>query len=303
MSNEDEIEPQKTTDINERLMWSLEMVEQLIEVLHEVFQVGGAADNSFKKATFELAVTKVRGVYKGPLDITQEKCKNKWADIKKKWGHWVCLSEQSGFGFNPETELYEAYDYVWDNLNKSKPTIIWHKTHTLHHRDLIGEILHEAQATGKSAFTTTDPTPIDPRLLAYDIDTPTSSVSPAPGAKSTVAYNKSKKRLRAEGEDDEDKVAVVHKKVDLGFAITGLTEEMALGRKAKEGFKTIPQQAIQLLEKEYRKRLHIMAFIQAITFFKDEGNAGTFVALTELETRDRYLEIVVGVELDQGDSS
>ena len=70
VSNEDEIEPQKTTDINERLMWPLEMVEQLIEVLHEVFQVSGATYNSFKKATFELAVTKVRGVYKGPLDIT-----------------------------------------------------------------------------------------------------------------------------------------------------------------------------------------------------------------------------------------
>ena len=70
VSNEDEIELQKTTDINERLIWSLEMVEQLIEVLHEVFQVSGAADNSFKKATFELAATKVRGVYKGPLDIT-----------------------------------------------------------------------------------------------------------------------------------------------------------------------------------------------------------------------------------------
>lgn len=144
MPNKDELEPDKTTDANERLIWSLEMVEQLLEVLYEVFQAGGAADNSFKKTTFELAASKVRGVYKGPLDITQEKCKNKWADIKKKWGHWVCLSEQSGFGFNSETKLYEAYDYVWDNLNKSKPTIIWHKTYILHHRDLIGEILHKA---------------------------------------------------------------------------------------------------------------------------------------------------------------
>ena len=75
-----------------------------------------------------------------------------------------------------------------------------------------------------------------------------------------MAYNKSKKRARAKGEDNKDKVLVL-KKVDLRFIITGLTREMACIRKAKEEFKTIPQQAIQLLEKEYRKRLNIIAFI------------------------------------------
>jgi hypothetical protein len=33
------------------------------------------------------------------------------------------LSKQSGIGFNPDTELYEAPDYVWDSLNKSHPKI------------------------------------------------------------------------------------------------------------------------------------------------------------------------------------
>jgi hypothetical protein len=31
------------------------MREQLVEVLYQVFQDGGAADNSFKKSTFEKA--------------------------------------------------------------------------------------------------------------------------------------------------------------------------------------------------------------------------------------------------------
>src|SRR5437667_7871526 len=134
------------------------MLEQLVEVLHEVFENGGAADNSFKKATFEKAIVMVRRVYKGLIEITPGKCKNKWADIKRKWSHWVFLSKQSGIGFNPDTELFEAYEYVWDNLNKAHPKIIWHKTHVMPFRDIIRYILHDVQANGKGAVTLEEPT-------------------------------------------------------------------------------------------------------------------------------------------------
>ena len=62
------------------------MVELLVVALHKVFSEGGAADNSFKKATFQACVLTVRKVYKGsrPYDINWLKYKNKWADIKKK---------------------------------------------------------------------------------------------------------------------------------------------------------------------------------------------------------------------------
>ena len=54
----------------EKLVWSEEMIEQLVDTLYEVFEKGGAADNSFKKATFELAVHNIRKVYKGALKVT-----------------------------------------------------------------------------------------------------------------------------------------------------------------------------------------------------------------------------------------
>jgi hypothetical protein len=84
-----DIEESEDVEGLERLTWSLEMTEQLVEVLHEVFSEGGSADNSFKLATFEKAALKVRHIYKGPLEITRKRCKNKWQDLKKKWGHWV----------------------------------------------------------------------------------------------------------------------------------------------------------------------------------------------------------------------
>jgi hypothetical protein len=107
-----------------RMMWTEEMSEQLVEVLYKVFEDGGAADNSFKKATFEKTALKVRYVYKGSHKITWLKCKNKWADTKTKWGQWMFLSKQSGVGFNEEIELYKFSNYTWKSLNLAHPKII-----------------------------------------------------------------------------------------------------------------------------------------------------------------------------------
>ncbi len=75
------------------LEWNEEMKEQLITTLFEVFQAGGGSDNSFKKHIFELAATNVKKAYKGTVSVTADKCKNKYADFKKKWGHWKVLSK------------------------------------------------------------------------------------------------------------------------------------------------------------------------------------------------------------------
>src|SRR4030081_3077357 len=57
---------------NNRLTWTEEMLEQLVETLYGVFKEGGAADNSFKKATFQACAWAVRKAYRGsrPQDIT-----------------------------------------------------------------------------------------------------------------------------------------------------------------------------------------------------------------------------------------
>jgi hypothetical protein len=71
----------------EKLCWTEEMIEMLVDVLYEVFEKGGAADNSFKKATFELVAAQVGKAYKGLVKVTQQHCKNKWQDLKGKWNY------------------------------------------------------------------------------------------------------------------------------------------------------------------------------------------------------------------------
>ena len=277
-----------------RLTWTEEMLEQLVETLYGVFKEGGAADNSFKKATFQACVVAVRKAYRGsrPQDITYSKCKNKWADTKAKWSHWVFLSKQSGFGFNTSTELYEAYDSVWNELNKAHPKIIWHKTHVMPYREEIGFILHDVQANGQGALTLEDPTPIDPRLSSSTA----SRSSTTPLKRGQTLYNKSKKRVKVEDLDrsDENSSTPAPKKIDLGTAISSLSKEIERTRKAKEAHQTNQQKALKLLEMEYKQRLDIGSFIRACTLFKDGGNAVTFTTLTDIEIRDQWLELELG---------
>jgi hypothetical protein len=175
--------------------------------------------------------------------------------------------------------------------------IIWHKTHIIPLYDLIGEILQDVQATGRSSFTTADPIPLDPRLIALDTSNSSASVSLALIVALKPAYNKSKKHARIKEGDDMDKKALAAKKVNIRIAISGLTIELTLTRRLKETYLTNQQKAVQLLEKEYRARLHIIVFIQACAFFQDKGNIGTFITLIDSETRDRFLEISIGTEL------
>ncbi len=60
------------------------MTEALVECIYRVFKDGKAADNGFKKEAWFEASAAVMRVYRGPLVIGWDKCKNKWGDLKEK---------------------------------------------------------------------------------------------------------------------------------------------------------------------------------------------------------------------------
>jgi hypothetical protein len=132
---------------------------------------------------------------------------------------------------------------------------------------------------------------IDPWLLAST----STSASPAPSL-----YNKSKKRVKVEISDDEDgegRAVSTRKKVDLRYAITSLSNEIAKSRKLWENYKSDQEKAIQLLESEYGDRLDATVFINALVFFEDEHKARSFLAISNIERRDRWLKVSLSTEL------
>jgi hypothetical protein len=290
------------------------MLEALIEFIYECHHDGKTSGGGMKKELWVMAAVRVNIVTQG-YTIAWDKCKNKWgSDIKEKWRHWVILSETSGFGWKEDLELYEAYDYVWDNLNKAHPRIIWHKTHIMYHRDLLSEILHDNQATGQGALPgidlhieeTHNHLLLDPRLAQHDTEARATTMvlsksSLPPQFTPKTQYNRSKKRAKAEVLEDDDVVLVSNKraKVDLGLAILGLSATMEQAIEARGSTKTNSQRAVQLLESVYGERLEMMEFIDGCTFFKDDQNAGIFLSISDIARRDRWLEINLRVELKE----
>jgi hypothetical protein len=53
-----------------------------------------------------------------------------------------------------------------------------------------------------------------------------------------------------------------------------------------------------LLKSAYRERLNTIVFIRACTFFKDEHKARSFLAISNVKRRDRWLEITLKTELN-----
>jgi hypothetical protein len=127
--------------------------------------------------------------------------------------------------------------------------------------------------------------PLDPRLASLSSTSRASSIPPK------TPYNHSRKRKVQEIKDDKDNTNGSNKKVDLGLAISSLSKELARNRHAKETYKSNQKRAIKLLEKEYKERLEIGAFLRAIALFKDEGNTVTFLTLDNVEYRDLWLEM------------
>ena len=52
-----------------------------------------------------------------------------------------------------------------------------------------------------------------------------------------------------------------------------------------------------MLEQKYMDRLDMLVFIEATELLQDEKNAGTFLILQDVKTRDRWLELKLHSEL------
>ena len=95
-----------------RVNWSIEMIVALVECIYQAFKKGKLSGGGLKKELWNEVAIAVRLKSDGQF-VSAEKYKNKWgADIKEKWKHWKILGNLSGMGWNENSELYEANDYV-----------------------------------------------------------------------------------------------------------------------------------------------------------------------------------------------
>ena len=83
----------------------------LLTELISATQEGHHGQNGFKPRVWTDIKAKMKPLYR---NIESRKLKNKYGDYVKKWRTWKTLIDNSGFGFNEETQLITAPDDVWD---------------------------------------------------------------------------------------------------------------------------------------------------------------------------------------------
>ncbi|KAJ8103700.1 hypothetical protein POJ06DRAFT_272386 [Lipomyces tetrasporus] len=170
----------------------------------------------------------------------------------------------SGFGWDEQEELFQADKNVWNGLAKTYKNIRCHKNNVLHFRDILGEVLDGAQATGQGALSVYSNSPAVPNI---DPAQANSQVSPTIQRATSSRYQSD----RNESDDEDEKRPRKKQKVDIGQAVASMVSEL--------------------------RRSHTEAFVDAINVLESESKARIFTRLKSDEKRDRWLEVAIGTEL------
>lgn len=288
------------------------MTEALLETLKSQLDLGKRSDKGWKPEAWSSAqVSVARASPRGTVPPSTAQVKSKLDNIKLLFKEWKTLAKQSEFGWNEQTELYEAGDYVWENylkvhrarsltdiphandgLHQTHKYARWHQNNPLHNRDLLHHLFLDSLATDDGDVSmvgpvTNDSGAMDPAM--YD------------ALNSHRQQRKSSKRKSgtSDNHDNNRTATSAMRAVSMAEGIALMTEELSKRRKTRPDQlqSTKQEMAIALLYSDYETRLGTDAFVEAINLIENESKAMIFTSLRAGDKRDRWLERQIGTEL------
>jgi len=187
-----------------RLAWTQEMEDELVDSLVTALDAGLRAQGGFKKPAWTAVVAEVAKVM--PSDqvalLNVDKLKSKYRNLKRDYGEWLALKEQSGFGIDPETNAPNADEDTWATYVAAHPFAAqWRNGGPVKEFEL-SRLFDGHMATGKQAVT-----PADIISSIEDASSPPSQslsslASPMPESLSRTVINKNHRRSKAEAIQD-----------------------------------------------------------------------------------------------------
>lgn len=288
----------------DKIHWNFTMEETLFQALIDGARAGKRADQGFKTEAWVDVLSKVQAVAPAktrPL-LNLSKLKSKESNYKALYKDWKWLIAQSGFGIHPETRVVTASAEAWDEVlqvskfmffystqlitTQHRKSCKWHRYNALEFTELLDELYATTIATGSRAITLTH-TSTNSQILS-NID-PSLEV---PSNSSTPTIN-APLRKRKRGPDE---MPIIRK--------TRCDDSSGPIEKVLEGIQQLANSrrptvhvALELLEKEYKRRLTEDDMDKAYDFLEDEAKAIFFTGIRDKEGRDRWLERKTGVEL------
>ncbi|KAK9326663.1 hypothetical protein V1520DRAFT_120599, partial [Lipomyces starkeyi] len=198
---------------------------------------------------------------------------------------WKWLIGQSGFGIHPETRCVTAAPEAWDEVLRHRKSCKWHRYNALEFTELLDELYAPAMATGGYATT----------LINRPSDSPLLRAPSSSGSSSTPSPYSAPGPLRKRRRINNDKLEKeVEKEILQGGSyqlIEKVITQLARSRR------NLIQQAINLLEEEYSRKLSSEHMDMALDCLENEAKSSMFTSIKDVARRDRWLERHAGVEI------
>lgn len=132
------------------ISWSSEMVKILIEECLVVKHSIGFADSGFKKQHWMLILNEF--CKRSRKSVSKGKLHNKHSELKKDFGIWKELCNNSGFGWDENSNLPTAPGDVWDRYLNANPKARKFRNKALEFNDLLYNLFDGERATGEFAL-------------------------------------------------------------------------------------------------------------------------------------------------------
>ncbi|KAE8968517.1 hypothetical protein PR001_g27766 [Phytophthora rubi] len=139
-------------------VWTPELTARFINaVLDQVVRLGAAYEGNFKKAVWNRIVSAFNDGLPDATCRDRKQLQSKIADLKKKYKAFTAMKNNSGFGWDPSTDMPTAPDAVWDDVIAAHPQAREFKTRPLFMYAELDRILSRTVATGSYAAYVSQP--------------------------------------------------------------------------------------------------------------------------------------------------
>jgi hypothetical protein len=133
-------------------VWTPELTARLINsVLDQVIRLGASYEGNFKKAVWNRIVALFNSGLAGSVTRDRKQLQSKMNDIKKKYKAYSAMKNNSGFGWDPTSDMLTAPEAVWKDIIAIHPHAEEFRTNPLFMFQELDRILSRTSATGSYA--------------------------------------------------------------------------------------------------------------------------------------------------------
>jgi hypothetical protein len=138
-----------SSNINDKAKWTADLRKMLIDICIEIKAEGGFCDSGFKAEQWHKIVNRFKELT--GVTFAPQQLQSQYSDLKKKYGIFKSLVENSGFGFDDATQMPTTDENTWKEYITAHPGAAAYRKKPLENYELLVSLFEGQIATGSYA--------------------------------------------------------------------------------------------------------------------------------------------------------